>query len=288
MELRRYHQAQAFYEQAESFLLAHEAHHNLILGLCSALIDDPRRFDEPPYLATVEDGDVVVAAALRTPPNRLVLSEMETDEPLPVIAEDLGALYPALPGVLGPGGISLRFAELWQERSGQPFHKRSGQRIYQLESVNPVSGVPGRMRRATPADRELAVNWFQAFSDEVGDARGAEDIKRGVDQRFTRRNTGLYFWEREQPVAMAGYGGPTPNGIRIGPVYTPPEQRGHGYASACVAGLSQLLLDEGRRYVFLFTDLSNPTSNHIYQEIGYRPVCDVDEYIFSSPDAGQV
>ena len=50
---------------------------------------------------------------------------------------------------------------------------------------------------------------------------------------------------------------------------------------ATVAALSQLLLDSGRKFCFLFTDLSNPTSNHIYQAIGYRPVCDVDEYRFS-------
>ena len=113
MKLKRYGAAKDFYERAESFLLAHEAHHNLIIGLCSALIDDPQRFDEPPYLVTVEDGDVVVAAALRTPPNRLVLSQMETAAPLPAIVEDLRALYPTLPGVLGPGDISLRFAEIW-------------------------------------------------------------------------------------------------------------------------------------------------------------------------------
>ena len=80
-------------------------------------------------------------------------------------------------------------------------------------------------------------------------------------------------------MSLAVSKGPTPNGIRIGPVYTPPEQRGHGYASACTATLSQMMLDSGYRYCFLFTDLSNPTSNSIYQKIGYRPVIDIDRYI---------
>ncbi len=70
--------------------------------------------------------------------------------------------------------------------------------------------------------------------------------------------------------------------MRIGPVYTPPEQRGHGYASALVAGVSQWLLDAGNQFCFLFTDLRNPTSNHIYQVIGYQPVGDFTEYSFSS------
>ncbi len=83
---------------------------------------------------------------------------------------------------------------------------------------------------------------------------------------------------------MCGTAGRTSSGIRIGAVYTPPEMRGHGYASNCVAAASQAQLDSGLRYVFL-TDLRNPTSNHIYREIGYEPVCDVDEYRFESPSA---
>ena len=69
--------------------------------------------------------------------------------------------------------------------------------------------------------------------------------------------------------------------MRVNAVYTPPGLRGRGYASACVAALSQKLLDEGRRYCFLFTDLANPTSNRIYQAVGYEAVVDVDEYKFS-------
>ena len=65
-------------------------------------------------------------------------------------------------------------------------------------------------------------------------------------------------------------------------MYTPPPARGRGYASALVAEASQLQLDAGRRFCFLFTDLANPTSNHIYQAIGYEPVRDVDEYRFGA------
>ena len=80
---------------------------------------------------------------------------------------------------------------------------------------------------------------------------------------------------------MAGCTGWTPRGVRINAVYTPPQSRRRGYASACVAALSQLLLGAGRQFCFLFTDLANPTSNRIYQQIGYRAVCDVDEYAFT-------
>ena len=82
-------------------------------------------------------------------------------------------------------------------------------------------------------------------------------------------------------VSMAGFAGPTPNGIRVAWVYTPPDNRGKGFAGACVAALSQKLLDEGRKFCFLYTDLANPISNHVYQRIGYEPVTDATVYSFS-------
>jgi len=86
---------------------------------------------------------------------------------------------------------------------------------------------------------------------------------------------GIELWEDEgEVVSLSGWGGPTPNGIRIGPVYTPPEHRGHGYATALVAELSQRLLDGGRSFCFLYTDLANPTSNAIYERIGYVKVAE--------------
>ena len=90
----------------------------------------------------------------------------------------------------------------------------------------------------------------------------------------------LFLWEDQGTVSMAAGMSETPNGIRVGFVYTPPEARRHGYASACVSALSQHYLDHGRQFCFLYTDLANPTSNAIYQRIGYQPVCDVEDYNF--------
>jgi uncharacterized protein len=119
------------------------------------------------------------------------------------------------------------------------------------------------------------------------DGIAREDAERQVRQRYTSDPTirGLRLWYDDgKPVSFAGYGNPTPNGCRVGPVYTPPEHRGKGYASACTAALSQELLDRGCKFVFLFTDLQNPTSNHIYQVIGYEPVSDFDEYHFAAAE----
>jgi uncharacterized protein len=145
-----------------------------------------------------------------------------------------------------------------------------------------VSGVPGRLRAATTADRDLLVTWVDAFVTEAAPEPGPFDAEEWVEHLFASPLRGAYLWEDGGPVSLACSGGPTPNGARIGPVYTPPERRGHGYASAATAALSELLLERGRRFCFLFTDLANPTSNHIYQAIGYQPVCDVDIYHFAA------
>ena len=79
---------------------------------------------------------------------------------------------------------------------------------------------------------------------------------------------------------MAAHAGPTPNGIRVNFVYTPDENRGRGYASNLVAAISQHHLDAGKRFVFLHTDQANPTSNRIYQRIGYAPVSNSERWTF--------
>ena len=131
---------------------------------------------------------------------------------------------------------------------------------------------------------------MRAFSEEVlhEGAGDAERLERSIDARLEGSETsGITLWERDRrPVSLAGYTGPTPNGIRIGPVYTPPEHRGRGYGSAVTAGVSQLQLDRGRRLCFLYTDLENATSNAIYMRIGYEPVCDSRELVFSPATGG--
>ena len=108
------------------------------------------------------------------------------------------------------------------------------------------------------------------------------DLPQGdPEQKYGKAARELRRWVDEgAPVSFSGYGGLTPNGIRIGPVYTPPELRRRGYASALVAELTKRLLDGGRKFCFLFTDLANPTSNSIYQRVGYEPVSDADQWVF--------
>lgn len=281
VHLLRRRDPQDFAAWATPFLLRDEAAHNLILGLLSVLQEEPTRYSAP-YLAAVTAGEEVMLVALRTPPHNLILSRCEDEAALNPLLGDLQGS--ALPGVLGPKSLAQTFAEAWWRRTGQPYQIEMAERIYRLRQVTEVRGVPGSLRPAREGDRELLSAWTVAFNLEAMHAqeRGEELEKtaRRIVGDYLRRGS-LYVWEvAGEVVSMAGAAGPTPHGIRIGPVYTLPQRRGQGYAGACVAALSQKLLDEGRTFCFLFADLANPISNKVYQRIGYRPVCDVDEYRF--------
>jgi uncharacterized protein len=276
VKLSRFDDAKEYYEQVKSYLLLHEAHHNLLLGIVDSLIRNPGRFTNRPYLATVEAEDTLLAVAVRTPPYKLVVSRAVDLQALSAIAQDLSST--PLPGVIGSAPEAEAFAQAWQKVTGQPYSKEMSLRIYQLETVQPIPQASGYLRQASHADRDMLIHWSKAFIEEAVPEDVGKDVERIVDRHLSEGT--LYLWQDNQPMSMAARIGPTPNGIRLNNVYTPPEYRRKGYASSCVAQLSQLLLNEGRKYCFLFTDLTNPTSNHIYQTIGYQPVCDVNAYIF--------
>ena len=275
--VRRYDDPSAFLERAGPWLLEAEAENNLLLGLADRLARSSEGFEPPLYLAAVEDGGGrVVGCAFRTPPFKAGLTDMPPAAAR-AGAADMAHVYEALPAVLGPTGPARAFAEAWAAARGLEAREGMKQRIYQLERVVwPEGKPPGRMRLAVGRDVELLAEWMAAFSVETRVGLGREAGRRARD---AVRGRGVVLWtDGERAVSMAGVAAATPNGARVGYVYTPPELRGRGYASWCVARLSQRLLDRGKRFCFLYTDLGNPTSNAIYQRIGYVPVRDVTDY----------
>jgi uncharacterized protein len=283
VEVAELDDAAAFLEEAEPLLLADEARHNLILGLAGnardGLYDDFR-------LWLVRDGREPVGAALQTPPYNLILARPQSPEALAALVEAVTG--EELPGVVGSVPEVEAFAEAWSRQTGVPARTNMRQGVYALEQAAPPANVPGSARVARPDDRELALRWWIEFAEEALHAGvpGRERAQEMIDHRLSSPSAGILLWEdRGEPVSLAGWGGRTPNGIRIGPVYTPRELRGRGYASALTAELSERLLDGrlfsgGRRFCFLYTDLANPTSNAIYERIGYRRVAESAEIRF--------
>jgi hypothetical protein len=279
VELTRFTDVDRFLEAATPFLAEREAEHNLIFGVAANLRKHPEQYTAPAYMATVTVGARVVAAGLQTPPFRLTLSEVDDPAAVGLLARDL--VDRDLPGVQGPVEVVRAFIEQRRAGGGPPAHLDSSERIYRLTTVIPPRPVPGGPRDPVPGDRDALVEWMWAFGLEALGEDDREGAAEDVDNWMAGRIRTLHVWQDgERIVSVCGVTGPTPNGIRIGPVYTPPEHRGHGYASGLVAAVTQAQLDAGRRFVFLFTDLANPTSNRIYQAIGYEPVRDMEIHLF--------
>jgi predicted GNAT family acetyltransferase len=248
--------------------------HNVVCTVVKQAIAHPPAFRNARWFIVEEAGDPVGVAML-TPPFPLGLTPMP-DGPLTELAEALVAALPALPGVAGPGDVAARFAERWRERTDAEVQPGMEQLMYRLDAVVPPPVGEGRLRRAAATDHELLSEWFSAFCVEAGAVAG--DIAGAVERRTAQG--GLYLWEKSGPLTMAGAAPAVAGVVRVGPVYTPPALRRRGYASSAVAAVSQQALDAGATACMLFTDAANPTSNGIYQRIGYRLVTTAAEYRF--------
>jgi predicted GNAT family acetyltransferase len=262
--------AEEFLAGALPLLMQREAENGLMIAVAEEAVLAPRTAAGA-YWAVALDGRDATAAALRTT-DKLLLSHEARAGGAAALARDAAAIRPL--SVLGPGDAVSAFTRELSSLTGVVWGEGRRQRIYELRRVVPPPTVAGRCRLADASDRDLVLAWVVAFTVEaLGEMPDESAVAARWDPRVERGT--VYLWEREgDVVSMAAAVGPTPNGMRVGAVYTPPEHRGHGYASALVAALSQDLLDRGRTFTMLYTDLANPTSNAIYQRIGYVPVSD--------------
>lgn len=289
LEVVRHGSARALLARAEPWLLGAEDVNNLILSLsyavareedlaASAGLDPRAPAPEPssaPFFATVEEGGRVVGAAFRTPPHQVLLTDMP-ERGAVATARAVAEADPVIPAVLGPPALAEAFAHEWRSLTGRGFRPGVDQRLYRLDAVLPLD-APGRMRLARPHEVALAAAWAEAFSRDVHTRFGPdeESLSIWIERGF------VFLWEDGgAPASMAVAHGRTPRGARVGYVYTPPERRRRGYAGALVAALSQHLLDSGLAFCVLYADLTNPTTNALYQRMGYRPLCDSRDYHF--------
>ena len=269
-----YHEPAAFLEHAGDWLLRREDCHNLFLTLSHARADSGRAEDGTMW-AVVEREGRVLGCALRLPPYKALLTDVPAGA-LPELTRSFANRFEQLPAVCGPVEAAERFATHWVELRGGGWQRGMEQGVYRLDKVDRPRGAPGRMRLARPDDSHIAIDWGRAFARETGVT--FPTAIRVVDAWI--RLGFLFVWEdRGRPVSIAVAHGRTRRGVRIGYVYTPPEERSRGYASALVAEVSEGMLDQGYEFCVLYADLANATSNAIYRSIGYRlieRVCDVD------------
>lgn len=261
---------EAFLSRAGPWLRAREDHHNLLLGLVATRAVAPK-WPDGECFAIVESDDSVIGCVVRTPPYKALLTDLPP-EAGPAVADLLVDWYDEIPAMFGPRASAEAVADAWTARRGGTLQLGMPQGLYRLDAVHPPTGVSGRMRLATAADIELVVRWGEGFGRDTGIPfpPGADPILRWIEHEV------LFVWEDDgEPVSVAVAHGRTEQGVRIGYVYSPPERRGKGYASALVAALSQAMLDAGFDFCVLYTDLTNPTSNAIYQRVGYRIIAEL-------------
>jgi predicted GNAT family acetyltransferase len=284
MQILRPTDARSFLDLAGPLLLQDEARHNLILGIAGTTELQPEL--NPVYHAwVILNGDEVVAAATMTPPHKLVVADPASDEAARALLDAVRASGVDVPGFVANLPTAPRLADAWSEATGSVAELVRTEGVYALTQVLDVPVTNGAARLATTEDRTLLETWLTEFEAEAmpTETSDPEQRQRSIENRLSSGAGGFWIWEDgEVPVSLAGYSGPTASGIRIGPVYTPPDRRRRGYASNLVAELSRWLLEDGYRACFLFTDLANPTSNEIYTDIGYVQVCDAAEYAFRS------
>lgn len=275
MEIVAHREAAEFARLARPLLESDPTRHTIELTALAGLLAS----DSAAAMVTVHvDGEVVGALSRNRARPALVAAVRPLDaEP---VEQALASIDPQLPGVNGPDAAAEAFAAAYTARTGAAVQVERRSRLFRLGDLAPPTGVAGAPRRAGSADLDLLGAWFAEFCIEAHGRPGIED-PRVVMANAQERGAGNWLWEVDgTPVAFASARGPIAGMSRIGPVYTPPEHRGHGYGAAVTAAGSRWAIDEGAARVLLFTDLANPASNRLYPRIGYLPVHDAVELAF--------
>jgi GNAT superfamily N-acetyltransferase len=275
MQVRLAADATEFLAATQELRAADPVRTNVLGSVATGVAGGIRYESETWFLA--EDDGVVVGAALWTAPYRLLVGPTG-DEAATAIGAAAARRSLEL-GIPLSGVVGLRSAaEHAADAVGRPWTLRMEERLLVLHDYLPPSGVGGSARRSTEADRELLRVWRHDFFVEA-------DVVVQDDESLLRRALlSTRIWEVDGvPVSMAAHAPivSTPSGDvgRIGPVYTPPEHRRHGYGGAVTAAVVEHLLPMVGT-VMLFADAANPTSNHVYEALGFVHESDVVELEF--------
>jgi|SRR5580658_6797844 predicted GNAT family acetyltransferase len=268
---------------AGDFLRSRPVHNTIqLVALDSLQVRGPSAFGDlaPLFGWWRPEAGRVTAALMHTPPYPVLLTRLPANS-AGDLAEALAGRGRQLPGVNAEQSDAEAFAAAWSGLTGAGWQEFRRSRLYQLRQFTPPDPPPpGAARIATAADRGLLESWLDAMRRELPDlgvpGRGL------VEDRIS--HGGLTLWEAGgAAVSLAGCTRPAEGVVRIGPVYTPMEHRGRGYGAAVTAAVSQAALGAGAAYLVLFTDLANPTSNALYQRLGYEPIEDRVVLAFEAP-----
>lgn len=280
-EIKIVSDVESFLELAKNFLLQRETEYSLQLGLCELRKSFPKNSDDYFYIAIFRDKNLIGTAVLTE--RALTISALEE----PVILQLCLFLKKEninFSGVVGPAMTSEAIARISGHITNQKVQLVMGQKIYELTQVLIPQNIAGKLSLANELHQELVGQWLYEFNVESLPHEKTTLDKTIALAKIKISKNEVYLWldKENNPVSMNMISRPTQNGISISGVYTPKNLRKRGYASAVVSGTSQKMLESGKKFCVLYTDTANPTSNKIYQQIGFREIATSKYYMFSA------
>ncbi len=292
MKFKRFYDVTEFYNQVYDLLLRDEAQNMILLGNLNIGYQglDKKDWRDPKnwFMATVSKDKQILLTVLMTPPHNITMyatGNKFSNDVLDCLTLHLDDVD--IPGVTTESNLAYAFADRYTKRYGQTVQIQMNQHIYELKSVNPSVKQFGHLRPLSDKDIYFFPYWLEAFHAASHYGQSLMTIPEDIDlYNYRIKSQKLYILEVEgSPVSMVGFTREMKDSIGIAFVYTPPYFRKRGYATSAVAKLSQVALDQGYQSCVLYTDLDNPTSNHIYQEIGYESICDSSMLEFIKKDS---
>jgi predicted GNAT family acetyltransferase len=271
MEARVHSTVEAFRELASPFLATDPVRHTVLLTAVDNSADDS-------LMITVHDDGHLVGLAVQKPPYPLITTAVPANA-IQLVAEVVHAQKPDLHAASGAVDRIEAFVTAWTTLTNASAERVFGLRMFRLGELKTPT-VDGTPRPIVESDMPLLVKWMDAFAKD-SELRSPEPPNITAGRLFAPGRAALIWEDDNKPVALAGAMGPFSGMIRVAPVYTPPEARGHGYASGATAAITQWAIDQGADHILLFTDLANETVNRIYPRLGYEPLGDSAEYAFS-------
>lgn len=268
---------QKFYdiEDFKKVMIPHLEKDEVVNGLPLGILMNANQDVKPTVMAGLYHNEQPILMLLQTHPKQIIVAVFERILPndLPIISKLVHESITEIPGLVGDKAIVEELAMHIASLRNLNVALGMDQRIYQLKELKKQADHTGIFRWANKSDQAITQQWVYDFAVSINQPMEMDQAAKRAEELI--ENNRLAFWEVDNKVvSMANASRPTKNNITINFVYTPQEFRKRGYASNCVAELTRRLLASGFFSTSLYTDITNPTSNKIYMEIGYEPKVD--------------